>query len=83
MSRTKSDAELVAEAQAFYDARLKRELEPHRNGEFVAIDPEREEYAVAENPLDADEALRARGCRPPWVLLRVGYAATYEFFHSQ
>lgn len=79
MSAVKTKEELVAEAQRFYDARLKATLEPERNGEFVAIDPEAGLFAVATDMDVARHDLKAQGSTGWQVLLRVGYPWTFEW----
>ena len=74
----KSDEALLAEAQRFYDEKLKALLEPAHNGEYVAIDVEARDYAVNRKLEAADREVRARGGSRSVVLLRVGCPATFD-----
>ena len=78
MLETMVEEELITKAQRFYDEHLKASLEPRHNGEFVAIDPERELYAVAKDALDACETLRRQNEGGWQLLLRVGYPWTFD-----
>lgn len=70
--------QIVSLGKAIYDEQLRSQLEPVRNGEFVAIDVESRDYEVAPALLDAVNALRAR--RPEVVpyVHRVGHSAAFK-----
>ena len=67
-----------------YERDIRARVEPHHNGEYVAIDVDSGEYAVADDIIAAVDLLRAR--RPDvdipgdavWVL-RVGFRAVWRF----
>jgi hypothetical protein len=78
MSASLSKSETVSLGKAIYAERLAAQLEPGRNGEFVAIDVESGDYEVAADILDAVRNLRTRrpGCIP--YLHRVGRSAAFR-----
>jgi hypothetical protein len=72
------DRILVERGQRFYAEHLRDLLEPEHNGEFVAIDPDTELYAVGTDPTALFDDLDARGSTSPKALLRVGYDWTFD-----
>ena len=76
--RSAIDEELGNKARRFYDEHLKAQLEPARNGEFVAIDPEAGLWAVGKDPIALHHELVAQGSGGLEILLRVGYESTYD-----
>jgi hypothetical protein len=73
-----ADEQRMADAQAYYDCRLKRLLEPSQNGRMVTIDPAVPDYAISDNAVDGYDELIARGCAGPFVLLRIGSPFAFE-----
>ena len=67
-----------------YERDIRAQVEPHHNGEYVAIDVDSGDYAVADDIIAAVDLLRVR--RPDvdipgdavWVL-RVGFRAVWRF----
>jgi hypothetical protein len=70
---------VMSRALRYYEDELKTVLEPARNGEYIVIDPDREDYAISTDPIRAYEELFARGSEPPLPLLRIGHEATFEY----
>ena len=66
---------LSKRAKAFYESSLREELETSRFGDFVAIEPESEQYFVASTFIDA--ALAAKNAIPGKMsfVIRVGHDA--------
>jgi len=75
---SRTDEELMAQAQEYYAEHLKDQLEPARTGEFVAIDVDASCFEVASDPILAFDRLVEQGCSPPFALLRVGDAWTFR-----
>lgn len=73
-----SKSQTVSLGKAIYAERLAAQLEPGRNGEFVAIEVESGDFEVAADLLDAVRKLRERrpGCIP--YLHRVGRSAAFR-----
>jgi hypothetical protein len=67
-----SDEEIARTALEFYETRLKPLLEPHRNGDHVAVCLDDGDYEVAETGLEADRRLRVRHPNAVFVLMQVG-----------
>lgn len=72
------DEVLVERGRQFYAEHLRDLLEPARNGELVAIDPDSGLYAVGTDPTALLDELDARGSKSPKASLRVGYSWTYQ-----
>jgi hypothetical protein len=79
----KTNEELVSEAQRLYEERLNAMLEPEHIGEYVAIDLDTGGHAVAKDPIAAYDELLLAGNTAPFVLLRVGFKATFEMYGGQ
>ncbi|HKC65474.1 MAG TPA: hypothetical protein VKB86_17665 [Pyrinomonadaceae bacterium] len=72
-----SDA-LSENSQRLYDERLRSLLEPKHNGEFVAIEPDTEQYFLGSTGLAALRAGREALPDKLFYLLRVGHDAAYH-----
>jgi hypothetical protein len=72
-----SDA-LSESGQRLYDERLRDLLEPEHAGEFVAIEPETEQYFLGATGLAALHAGRKALPDKLFYLLRVGSDAAYR-----
>jgi len=70
--------DLVERGQRLYDERLKAILEPEREGEFVAIEPESERYFLGQTGLAALRAGRKEIPDKLFYLLRIGSDAAYH-----
>lgn len=70
--------ELVERGQRFYDEHLRPLLEPQHNGRFVAIDPQTEQYFLADQAIDALLAGRAALPDTIFFLARVGHKAAHK-----
>ncbi len=69
---------IVELGKRIYQEQLRAQLEPARNGEFVAIDVESGDYELGKSSLAASGELRKR--RPGAIpyLHRVGHQTTYK-----
>src|SRR5687767_152658 len=72
MLETELSDDLAFRGKRYYDEHLKQVLEPEHNKRFVAVDVDRADHAVADDPIAAYDELDARGGAGPYVLLRVG-----------
>ena len=72
-----SDA-LSEGGQRLYDERLREQLEPEHNGQFVAIEPNTEQYFLGDTGLAALRAGRKALPDKLFYLLRIGSDATYR-----
>lgn len=68
---------LTQRGLAIYDTRLKAQLEPERNGQFVAIHVDTGDHVVASRSGDAMRAMRAIHDQGPLVLMRIGPEPEY------
>lgn len=78
MEKIKADSTIAEEGQRLYDRELRSFLEPDRDGQFVAIEPESGRYFLAETGI---QALRAAKNEMPdrlFYLVRVGSDTTYR-----
>lgn len=69
---------LAESGQRLYDERLRGQLEPEHEGEFVAIEPETERYFLGPTGLAALRAGRQEFPDKLFYLLRVGHDAAYR-----
>lgn len=69
--------DLTRRGLAVYEARLKASLEPEHNNEFVAIEPDSEEYAIANSTGNAMRAMRKRQVAGPLLLMKIGPEPEY------
>jgi len=73
MAISQHELEAAAEeGQRFYDEHLKSILEPQHYGRYVAIDPRRGTYALADTGVHALDQVRAQGSDEQVYLVRVG-----------
>jgi len=70
--------DLAESGQRLYDERLRTQLEPEHEGEFVAIEPETERYFLGSTGLAALRAGRSELPDKLFYLLRVGHEAAYR-----
>lgn len=70
--------ELAESGQRLYDERLRAQLEPAHEGEFVAIEPDTERYFLGPTGLAALHAGRSALPGKLFYLLRVGQTAAYR-----
>jgi hypothetical protein len=66
--------EFAEKGRAIYE-RLKDQLLPQYKGWFIVIDLETGDYALGKDPMEANQALRARHPGKVFYLMRVGYRA--------
>jgi hypothetical protein len=74
-----SPEETARRGQATYERALRAQLEPHHQGEVVAIDINTEAHEVAGDVLAACEKLLARIPDADIWVARVGQPAVYHF----
>jgi hypothetical protein len=74
-----SDEEIVRRGTQIYEERLRPSLEPHRNGEFIAIAVEDGDYEVASTSLEAGISLRKRHPDAVFYIARIGYPYSVSF----
>lgn len=70
--------DLTRRGLAVYEAKLKARLEPEHNNEFIAIEPDTEEYAVADSTGNAMRAIRKRRVAGPLLLMKIGPEPEYS-----
>lgn len=68
--------ERIQKAEAFFESKLRRKLEPLYMGQYVAIDPDSEEYFVGNSVKEACLSGVKKHPNRKLVCLRVGYPAT-------
>jgi hypothetical protein len=73
-----SPEETAKRGQSIYDSSLRAQLEPHHQGEVVAIDINTEAYEVAGDVLAACDKLLARVPDAEIWVVRVGQPAVYH-----
>jgi len=68
---------LARRGQALYEQKLRAFLEPQHSGRFVAVEPDTEQYWVADTPEEA--CRRARAALPGrfFHLIRVAFPAAH------
>lgn len=71
-------SEIAVKGQRIYDEKLKNRLEPAEIGKFVAIDPDSENYFVAETALEAAKTARAAIPDKVFFTIKIGYPAAYK-----
>jgi hypothetical protein len=79
----KTDEELIAEAQKYYDERLRALLEPKHNGDYVVIDVKNQIHTHDRKIETAHERMQALGAEGPLVCLRVGSPVTFDLYRRQ
>jgi hypothetical protein len=75
---TEATDALADNGQRIYDERLRAQLEPEHNNQFVAIEPESERYFLGSTGLEALHAGREAIPDKLFYLLRVGSDAAYR-----
>ena len=65
--------DLVERGQAFYDEKLREELEPEHTGRYVAIEPDSGRYFLDDTGSGALKAALAEMPEGLFYLARVGY----------
>lgn len=70
---------LTEKGKRFYEEKLKAELEPAQNGKFVAIEPDSENYFVAEKAIEAIKRGRAALPDKMFFLARIGFPTARKF----
>jgi transcriptional antiterminator Rof (Rho-off) len=74
----KSGEELARRAHDLYDQKIREEVEPGHNGEFLVIDVETGDYEVDADEMTALDRAHARHPSPSLFLMRVGYPTAHR-----
>lgn len=69
--------ELTRRGLAVYESKLKANLEPEYNNQFIAIEPDSEEYAIANSTGNAMRAMRKNHQNKPLLLMKIGPEPEY------
>ena len=69
--------DLTRRGLAVYEAKLKARLEPEHNNQFIAIEPDTEEYAVADSTGNAMRAMHKTHPTKPVLLMKIGPEPEY------
>ena len=64
--------DLTRRGLALYESRLQARLELKYNNRFIAIEPDTEEYEIADSTGNAMRALRKRQVAGPLLLMKIG-----------
>jgi len=65
-------SDLTRRGLAVYESKLKAKLEPEHNNQFIAIEPDSEEYAIADSTGNAMRAMRKTHRAKPVLLMKIG-----------
>ena len=69
--------DLTRRGLALYNDRLKAILEPTHNNEFIAIEPDSEDYALANSSANAMRAMHKIHPRKSLLLMKIGPEPEY------
>ncbi len=69
--------DLTRRGLAVYEAKLKARVEPAHTNEFIAIEPDTEEYAIADSTGNALRAMRKQQVKGPLFLMKIGPEPEY------
>jgi hypothetical protein len=75
----KNDGSVADRARKIYEERLKAELEPAHNDEFVAVEPESGDFFFGKTLSEAIGASRAKHPEKLAHAFRVGHRAAVHF----
>lgn len=70
--------EVTKLGKKFYEDHLKAILEPQENGKFVAIEPDNEEYFIAETAVEAITNGREAFPDKIFFLARIGFPTAHK-----
>lgn len=70
-------SDITRRGLAVYDTKLKAELEPEYNNQFIAIEPDSEEYAIADSTGNAMRAMRKTHRAKRLLLMKIGPEPEY------
>ena len=70
--------EFERRGQAWYELRVRSQVDPGHQGEIVAIDVDTGEFELGENTLSAAKRLLARFPESQMWFVRVGHIAVYR-----
>ena len=65
-------SDLTRRGLAVYESKLKAKLEPDYNNQFIAIEPDSEEYAIADSTGNAMRAIRKTHTAKRLLLMKIG-----------
>ena len=69
--------DLTRRGLAIYESKLRAELEPVYDNKFIAIEPDSEEYAVADSSGNAMRAMHKTHPTKPVLLMKIGSEPEY------
>ncbi len=64
--------EKMQKARTLYETKLQAQLEPEYNNQFVAIEPDSEEYAIANSSGNAMRSMHKTHPGKPVLLMKIG-----------
>jgi hypothetical protein len=70
-------SDLTRRGLAIYESKLKAKLEPEYDNQFIAIEPDSEEYAIANSTGNAMRAMRKRHATGRLLLMKIGMEPEY------
>ncbi len=75
--QTEELGELSRRGLAIYERKLKAELEPEYNNQFIAIHPDSEDYTIANSTGNAMRAMRKIHATGRLLLMKIGPEPEY------
>ena len=70
-------SDLTRRGLAVYESKLKAKLEPEHDNQFIAIEPDSEEYVVADSTGNAMRAMRKVHITKRLLLMKIGPEPEY------
>jgi hypothetical protein len=70
--------EILRRGRELYERKIRPQVEPEHEGEFLAVNIETGAWMLGEDGLTASKRLLARESEAVVCLLRVGYATAYK-----
>ena len=71
--------EITRRGKALYEANIRAQIEPHRNGEFLVLNVDSGEYEIHADDVEVAQRARARfGQVAPLFSLRIGSLTAYR-----
>jgi len=65
-------SDITRRGLAIYESKLKAELEPEYNNQFIVIEPDTEAYAIADSSGNAMRAMHKTHPSKPVLLMKIG-----------
>ena len=76
---TDEGAEVVEQAYAIYEAKIRHLVEPERHGEYLALDVKTGEYEIDIDDMAANSRMLERHSPETLVMMRIGFPAFGTF----